>query len=301
MVARFVRDEEAAGSNPVTPTTGPVRGRCRRTTADRPSPVGWDARRTSTISRTKSHRPFRPARIGVWRSLAAHPLWERRAAGSNPVTPTGESYCNALQVGHWAAGIGAPTGLISRDLVGPSPTCPTTTGGGRRATGPYGSWVAAMRPAIAGTPVEPSGRSEDKTPAEPDAWPPPTVMTTRWIRGRPRASQQGSVAQLVARRPVTAEVAGSSPVRVAYVQSSDRRRMMRRLGCVQGGRTGWGECTWPSAAWCGRLSARTPGSHPGQRGFESLPHCRSGWNDAGRATSPSAGGWSLTGLPASRG
>jgi hypothetical protein len=27
-------------------------------------------------------------RHGVWRSLVAHPLWERGAAGSNPVTPT---------------------------------------------------------------------------------------------------------------------------------------------------------------------------------------------------------------------
>ena len=26
--------------------------------------------------------------IGKWRSLVAHPLWERRVAGSNPVFPT---------------------------------------------------------------------------------------------------------------------------------------------------------------------------------------------------------------------
>jgi hypothetical protein len=25
---------------------------------------------------------------GVWRSLVAHPLWERGAVGSNPATPT---------------------------------------------------------------------------------------------------------------------------------------------------------------------------------------------------------------------
>src|SRR4051812_2573884 len=28
------------------------------------------------------------ARHGVWRSLVAHPLWERGAVGSNPATPT---------------------------------------------------------------------------------------------------------------------------------------------------------------------------------------------------------------------
>ena len=27
-------------------------------------------------------------RHGVWRSLVAHPLWERGAVGSNPATPT---------------------------------------------------------------------------------------------------------------------------------------------------------------------------------------------------------------------
>ena len=27
-------------------------------------------------------------RFGVWRSLAAHLLWEQRVAGSNPATPT---------------------------------------------------------------------------------------------------------------------------------------------------------------------------------------------------------------------
>src|SRR5699024_921112 len=32
---------------------------------------------------------------GAWRSLVAHPLWERRVAGSNPVAPTGRSCADA--------------------------------------------------------------------------------------------------------------------------------------------------------------------------------------------------------------
>ncbi len=31
---------------------------------------------------------FKLSKHGVWRSLVAHSLWERRVAGSNPVTPT---------------------------------------------------------------------------------------------------------------------------------------------------------------------------------------------------------------------
>src|SRR5699024_6704272 len=35
---------------------------------------------------------------GKWRSLVAHPLWERRVAGSNPVFPT-TMECSSLQPG----------------------------------------------------------------------------------------------------------------------------------------------------------------------------------------------------------
>lgn len=33
---------------------------------------------------------------GVWRRLVARPLWERKAAGSNPATPTGVQTRSAL-------------------------------------------------------------------------------------------------------------------------------------------------------------------------------------------------------------
>ncbi len=34
---------------------------------------------------------------GVWRSLVAHPLWERGAVGSNPATPTNDTGTHVLE------------------------------------------------------------------------------------------------------------------------------------------------------------------------------------------------------------
>src|SRR5699024_9565580 len=45
-----------------------------------------------------------PFRHGVWRRLVAHPLWERRVAGSNPVTPTGSARVAALRSAQAAVG-----------------------------------------------------------------------------------------------------------------------------------------------------------------------------------------------------
>ena len=56
LAARFVRDEEAAGSNPASPTRFLAGCRLRE--------------------------------FGVWRSLVARLLWEQEAAGSSPATPT---------------------------------------------------------------------------------------------------------------------------------------------------------------------------------------------------------------------
>lgn len=51
------------------------------------------------VSGFESHR-FHQNDIGLWRSLVALPLWERRVAGSNPAGPT----CGGLPVRPWQAG-----------------------------------------------------------------------------------------------------------------------------------------------------------------------------------------------------
>src|SRR5690348_8015997 len=38
-----------------------------------------------------------PASDGVWRRLVARPLWERKAAGSNPATPTDDQHPDRLR------------------------------------------------------------------------------------------------------------------------------------------------------------------------------------------------------------
>jgi hypothetical protein len=40
------------------------------------------------IERQRIHLPSRHDITGMWRSLVAHPLWERGAVGSNPAIPT---------------------------------------------------------------------------------------------------------------------------------------------------------------------------------------------------------------------
>ena len=49
-------------------------------------PVAFSAAHSDLAPSPK--RSQERAQDGVWRSLVARPLWERKAAGSNPATPT---------------------------------------------------------------------------------------------------------------------------------------------------------------------------------------------------------------------
>lgn len=70
MVARLVRDQEVAGSNPVVPTTFYT--------------SGYD-----NLIRYKRFAGIEvTANIGAWRSLVAHLAWDQGVAGSNPAAPT---------------------------------------------------------------------------------------------------------------------------------------------------------------------------------------------------------------------
>src|SRR3954468_7301394 len=51
------------------------------------------------------HRCLDSGGHGVWRSLVAHPLWERGAVGSNPATPTSPEPSLMTSLDSWATGV----------------------------------------------------------------------------------------------------------------------------------------------------------------------------------------------------
>ena len=95
LVERYVRDVEAAGSNPVTPITG--KKEFSRQFADmrnershnRNSNADWcNGSTADSDSVSRGSSPLSVA-FGVWLSLVERYVRDVEAAGSNPVTPIG--------------------------------------------------------------------------------------------------------------------------------------------------------------------------------------------------------------------
>ncbi len=102
---------------------------------------------------------------GVWRSLVARPLWERKAAGSNPVTPTfrlsvylgdGDLVPRCLEVGHGHCDQMRASFTNARTSVEARPACTVRAG---RPESAHSCRVRAVRRAGSGRPSDRRSRA----------------------------------------------------------------------------------------------------------------------------------------------
>ncbi len=126
--------------------------------------------------------PYIPSKNGAWRSLVAHPLWERKAVGSNPAAPMSCPRSSAGQSGRLLSD-GSQVRVLPGALVPqPAPGCDAH---GRRLRRP----ALSLRHLRDGLAVRPSRWSSAWAWARSSAssWPP-----SRPRSRRPPAGPRGS-------------------------------------------------------------------------------------------------------------
>ena len=127
------------------------------------------------------------AASGVWRSLVARPLWERKAAGSSPATPTNDGLARLRARPSWAGDAGRREGERTARNE-PSASQAPATRGWRTLGGRGGGEERANPKPASGYRVPPRGQAAGTRRSETCRWTPGgtaslTPSRTRGWRG----------------------------------------------------------------------------------------------------------------------